>query len=112
MPAGYTDIFLDQGTTYREQLTLDDQYGTPYNLVSYSVESKAKKSYYQANASITFVATVYDGANGIIQLALDSANTANVAGGTYLYDVKITDSISGNKTRVLEGRCFVSPAVT
>ena len=110
MPAGYQDIYLEQGVTYVNQITLDDVTGSPYNLTGFSVQSQARKSYFSTNPTITFVATIYDANNGIIQLSANSAVTANVAAGKLVYDVVI--STANTTTRVLEGQIFVSPAVT
>ena len=110
MAAGYQDIFMEQGVTYVNQITLDDNTGAPYNLTGFTVRSQAKKSYYSANPTIVFNATVYDANNGIIQLTANSAVTSNVPAGKLVYDVVIA---TGNTTtRVLEGQIFVSPAVT
>jgi len=111
MAAGYQDIYLEQGVTYVNQITLDDVTGSPYNLTGFAVKSQAKKSYYSTNPTIVFTATVFDANNGIIQLSANSASTANVSPGKLVYDVVITDS-SNTVTRVLEGQIFVSPAVT
>lgn len=110
MAAGYQDIFLEQGVTYVNQITLDDNTGAPYNLTGFTVKSQAKKSYYSVNPTIVFNATVYDANNGIIQLTANSAVTANVPAGKLVYDVVI--STANTATRVLEGQIFVSPAVT
>ena len=110
MAAGYQDIFLEQGTTFFTQITLDGSNGDPFNLSNYTVRSQARKSYYSVNPTITFDATIYDANNGIIQLAASSAVTANVPAGKLVYDVVIA---TGNTaTRVLEGQIFVSPSAT
>jgi hypothetical protein len=111
MSAGYQDLFLEQGTTFSTQLTLNDVYGNPYNLTSYRIASQARRSYYSANATITFATSISNANTGTITLGLDSANSANVPTGTLLYDVIIKDS-SNNVTRVLEGRVFVDPMIT
>jgi hypothetical protein len=110
MAAGYQDIYLEQGVTYTNQITLDDSTGEPYNLTGFTVKSQAKKSYYSTNPTITFDAIIYDANNGVIQLSANSAVTANVAPGKLVYDIIIMGS--NNVTRVLEGQIFVSPAVT
>lgn len=113
MAAGYQDQFLEQGSDFTTQLTLDDVNGAPYNLDGFTVESKAKTSYYTNNIALTFDATIADAANGIIQISANNAVTMNVSTRQKLvYDVVITDSLSGTKTRVLEGQIFVSPAVS
>jgi hypothetical protein len=110
--AGYQDLFLNQGESFTTQMTLNDSYGNAYNLTSFSVMSQAKTSYYSSNASIVFNSTVFDAANGIIQLSANAAVTANVSPRQKLvYDVIIIDS-ANTVTRVLEGQILVSPAVT
>jgi len=111
MPAAYQDQYLEQGTTFNSQITLDGSNGAAYNLYGFSVNSQAKKSYYSSNAVLQFTSSISDASNGVITLAASAANTANIPSGKLVYDVVITDSV-GNVTRVLEGRIFVSPGVT
>jgi hypothetical protein len=111
MPAAYSDQYLEQGTTFSSQITLDGSNGAAYNLYGFSASSQAKKSYYSSNAVLQFTSTVSDAANGIITISANAATTSNVPAGKLVYDVIITDSV-GNVTRVLEGRIFVSPGVT
>ena len=111
MPAGYSELFLEQGANFNASIELDDVSGAAFNLVSYSAASQMRKSYYSSNAAATFsVSTGTNAALGIVTLSLDSANTANIAAGRYVYDVYVSkDSI---RTRVLEGIISVTPQVT
>jgi hypothetical protein len=113
MAAGYQDQFLEQGTTFTTELTLNDANGTPYDLNGFTVSSKAKTSYYTNTIALNFNASISDANNGVITLSANSAVTANVSSRQKLvYDVVITDVATNLKTRVLEGQIFVSPAVT
>ncbi len=113
MPAGYQDLFLEQGTTFTTQMTLADNTGAAYDLTGFTVRSQARRSYYSSNVAINFTASVTNANNGVIQLSANSATTANVSSTQKLvYDVIITETASGNITRVLEGQIFVSPSVT
>lgn len=112
MAAGYQDQYLEQGTTFTSQMTLDDVNGRPYDLSEFSVRSEAKRSYYSANATIVFNAEIYDANNGIIRISANAATTSNVPAGKLVYDVIIVENETGVVTRVLEGQIFVSPAVT
>jgi hypothetical protein len=113
MAAGYQDQFLEQGTTFTTELTLNDSNGTPYDLRGFTVSSKAKTSYYTNTIALNFNSTITDAANGKITISANSAVTANVSSRQKLvYDVRIVDGVSNNVTRVLEGQIFVSPAVT
>ena len=113
MPAGYQDIFLEQGTTFTTQMTLNDNTGAPYNLSGFTVRSQARTSYYSSNVALNFTATVANANTGIIQLSANSATTSNVSSIQKLvYDVIIIETATGSVTRVLEGQIFVSPSVT
>jgi PKD repeat protein len=112
MPAGYQDLFLEQGTTFSTQLTLDDVNGYFYDLNGFTVRSQARRSYYSANAAITFETSVVDPASGIIQLFASASATANVPSGKLVYDVLLTDTDTNVVSRVLEGQIIVSPSAT
>lgn len=111
MAAGYRDLFLEQGATFNVSLILTNTQGTAYNLVSSNVASQARRSYYSANATITFNTTITDAANGVVKLFVDSNTSANIVPGTLLYDI-IIKSQNNIITRALEGRVFIDPAVT
>jgi tetrahydromethanopterin S-methyltransferase subunit H len=112
MPAGYVDQYIEQGTTFTSELSLNDVNGNPYNLNGYTVRSQARRSYYSSNASITFTSTVLDANNGIIRLSANSGITSNVKAGKLVYDVVLIETSTNNVTRILEGQIFVSPTVT
>jgi len=111
MPAAYTNLYLEQGTDFIATITIDDVYGELYDLSSFSAASQMRKSYYSANATASFATTINVG-SGSISLQLDSANTALIAPGRYVYDTVITNTQNNTKTRVLEGIIEVSPDVT
>jgi hypothetical protein len=111
MAAGYSDQYLEQGSTFSSQLTLTDDYGSPYNLTGFTITGRAKKSYTTANVAFIFSTTVTDANNGIITLSLDAPTTANIPYGKYVYDVIVT-SYTNIVSRVLEGQIYVSPGVT
>lgn len=112
MPAAYQDQFLEQGTTFTSQITLDDDNGLPFNLSGFTAASQGRKSYYSANADITFSADITDANNGVIILSADAPTTANLTPGKLVYDVTVTQTSTGLVTRIIEGQIFVSPSVT
>jgi len=111
MPAAYTNLYVEQGTTFTTNITLDDVYGNLYNLTSTTVAGTIRKSYYSANAITTFTTSI-DVPTATINLSLSANTTANIAPGRYVYDTVITDNGSNLKTRILEGILEVSPDVT
>lgn len=111
MAAGYSELFLEQGASFNTSITLDDVAGDAFNLYSYTATSQMRKSYYSSNAAATFtVATGNDPSLGVITMSLDSANTANIYPGRYVYDVYVTNESS--RVRVLEGIVNVTPQAT
>ena len=110
MPAAYTNLYIEQGTTYSTTITLDDVYNNAYNLVGYTANSAIKKSYYSSNATAVFV-TVINANNATITLSMSPQVTDNIAPGRYVYDTKITDP-NNNVTRILEGIAEISPSVS
>lgn len=111
MPAGYTELFLEQGADFNMSITLDDVSGENFNLVNYTASSQMRKSYYSSNSTATFTVSTGDNpSQGIITISLNSANTANIYPGRYVYDVYVTSA--GSRVRVLEGIVSVTPQVT
>lgn len=111
MPAGYSELFLEQGADFNASITLDDVGGVAFNLMNYSASSQMRKSYYSSNAAATFsISTGNDPTLGVITLSLAAANTANIYSGRYVYDVYVAKA--NNRIRVLEGIINVSPQVT
>jgi hypothetical protein len=111
MAAAYQELFLEQGTTFTTNVTLDDVDGTPYNLTNVTAKSQIRKSYYSANTTAEFIVTINTPTSGIILLTLNAPTTANIAAGRYVYDVAIKDT-ANTVTRVLEGIVNVIPQVT
>lgn len=113
MPAGYSELFLEQGASFNTSIALDDVSGEAFNLVTYTASSQMRKSYYSSNAAAIFsVTTGNDPSLGVITISLDSANTANIAAGRYVYDVYVTTTSGETRVRVLEGIVNVTPQVT
>lgn len=111
MPAGYSELFLEQGASFNTSITLDDVSGEAFNLVNYTASSQMRKSYYSSNAAATFVvSTGNDPSLGTITMSIDAANTANIYPGRYVYDVYVTNNEA--RVRVLEGIINVTPQVT
>ena len=111
MPAGYSELFLEQGADFSMSIVLDDVAGESFNLTNFTASSQMRKSYYSSNAAATFsVSTGNDASLGTIILSLDSANTANIYPGRYVYDVYVSQA--NTRYRVLEGIVNVTPQVT
>jgi hypothetical protein len=111
MAAGYQELFLEKGADFTTTITLDGTNGEPFDLTGSTAKSAMKKSYYSSNNTALFTVSIPTPIDGVMLLTLDSANTANISPGRYVYDVLLKNS-SNNVTRVLEGIVNVTPQVT
>lgn len=110
--AAYVELYIDQGTTYTNTITLaDDLTNVSINLENYSVKSQMRRSFIAANASAEFTCTIQDSANGVILMSLDSGTTSNLKPGKYVFDLQTTTP-GGVVTRVIEGLVIITPSAT
>ena len=109
--ASYTELNLDQGTTFSATLDLTNDDGSAINVTNSIFVCQLRKSYYSSTSAANVTVNTLDGANGQIQLALDAATTANVKAGRYLFDLRMTTS-AGTTTRIIEGIMTVTPQVS
>lgn len=110
--SAYVELYLDQGTTFNNTITLTDDLTNAYiNISGYTVRSQMRRSYYSANASANITCTIADASNGEILMSLTDGQTSNIKAGRYLFDVE-TVSANGVVNRVLEGIITVTPQIT
>lgn len=107
----YAELTIDQGATFSTTLDLQNDDNTPMDLAGHTFSCQIRKSYYSSNATANVTVTVEDSANGRVRLAMDSANTANIKAGRYLYDLKMTDDVDVT-IRVVEGIVTITPQVS
>ena len=111
-PAPFVELGMDQGSSFLNTITLtDDLTNSPVNVTNYIITSQMRTSYYTANATANLVCSVIDGSNGEIMMALAAANTANIRGGRYVFDVMANDGVYA-VTKILEGIITVYPSAS
>jgi hypothetical protein len=108
--ATVANLYIDQGTDFSAIVALKNQNGTPLVLDGYTVASQFRKSY-QSSIAVTFNVSIFNAAEGKIQLQLTDQATSGIRAGRYLYDVEIT-SPSGDRKRALEGIVVLTPEIT
>lgn len=110
--AAYVELYMDQGATFENTLTItDDVTNATVNISGYTITSQMRRSYYSANASANITCTIVNAATGNVLMSMTAANTANIRPGRYLFDVETTD-VGGKVNRILEGIINVTPGVT
>lgn len=100
------NITIDQGADYSTTLDVTDDAGEPTDLTGYTGAAQMRKHYSSAN-SYAFAVAI---ANGSVTLSMNSATTANITAGRYVYDCEITNG--GVVSRLVEGIVTISPQVT
>jgi hypothetical protein len=108
--ATINNLYVDQGTTFSVQIQVFDSAGDPLDITGYTANSQIRKSYASSTAAETFAASVTNPSNGIIQLSLTAAQTANLRYGRYVYDVELVNF--DVVYRASEGIVTVYPEVT
>lgn len=109
--ASVSNLYIDQGSTYSNIITVASSTGTALDLTNYTVASQIRKSYGSSTA-YNFTATVYNAIEGKVRLQLTSTQASAIPAGRYLYDIEITNTTTSAKTRILEGIVVVTPEIT
>jgi len=109
--ASLSNIFIDQGSDFINELEVVDSQGIAINLTGYTVISQLRKTY-GSNTFTSFITQINsDPTTGKISISLSAAQTASLEQGRYVYDVLIT-STGGLSTRVVEGIATLTPGVS
>jgi hypothetical protein len=106
------NLVIDQGTTYETSFELVDENGDPRDLTGYTARSQLRKWYTSVFAT-DFVTEIVPTLGKII-LRLDAVTSGpgELPAGRYVYDVQLTETLTGNISRVFEGIVTVTPEVT
>ena len=111
--AEYVELYIDQGSDFSTTVNInDDNTNLPQNVTGYVVTSSLRRSLLSPNASANLTCTVYDAANGEFLITMTAAQSANLRSGSYLFDVKVYDTLSQTSSRLIEGVMFVTPSIT
>ena len=104
------DLFIDQGTTYSNTVTLTDGNNNPIDITSYANGQSLIKKWYTSQNLVPFSVSINTGSSSVT-LSLTSNATANIKSGRYVYDVDLLSN-TGTVTKVLEGIVTINPSVT
>jgi hypothetical protein len=113
MAAAIHDLIIDQGATWKVNLLYKDPAGDPINLTGYTAQLQLRTSYEAASASLslaTGTGITITANTGTIAILATATQTNSLVAGDYVYDLEIT--LSGEVTRLIQGRAIVRPQVT
>ncbi|OZI17919.1 hypothetical protein [Bordetella genomosp. 7] len=114
MNAGYYDLHIDQGATFRLLFTWKDSEGEPVDLSG--CEARMQMRYIHPDDLVLSLSTgdgdiVLGGTAGTVELKLEPERTAPLTQLTGAYDLEIVYQ-GGDIVRLLQGRWFISREVT
>jgi hypothetical protein len=89
--AGSRDISIYQGDTYVHELRLKNNANAVINITSRTYSGQIRKKRNSDTIAATFSSEITNAANGVVVMSLTSANTANIAAGSYVYDFQETN---------------------
>lgn len=101
------NLYIDQGTTFVNEIQLLDENDENLIVVGLSAFGKIKKHFESTN-SISFTTSL---SNGLLLISLTPAQTSAMKAGRYMYDIELVDA-SLKVTRILEGIVTLSPEIT
>lgn len=104
------NLKIDQGSDYATSITLTDNEGNPVYLFGYVGKAQIRK-YYTSTTAVDFGVDI-EANTGTVTLTLDANTSNNMEFGRYVYDVELTDGMTGLISRVLEGIVTIKPGVT
>lgn len=110
MSAKQINLVLEQGTDFESTFTIYNENGTKLNLTNYTGISVMKKSPY-SSTSYPFNLTFPNRIQGQVRVSMTKANTSEIEGGRYVYDVVLT-SPNNVSRRVVQGSVLVMPGVS
>lgn len=105
------NLAVDQGSNVSIQININYANGSSVDLTGYTANASFKKhANAYANTSTAMTAVGY--ANGLLEVSMTGAESANTTWGRYLYDVKVTHTATNTITRVQEGILTIRPQIT
>ena len=111
--AAIANLTVDQGTSFTSDVTVKDANGNAFDLTGYTANAKMAKGFASTRTRTTITTTIAaDATSGVVTLSLSSTVTAGLDAERYVYDLEITQTSSGNVTRVIEGIITVRPQVS
>jgi hypothetical protein len=108
--ATYSNIYIDQGSTYASVIDVKDSNGLSFNLSDYLSRGQIRKSY-SSSTAINFATSINFPLQGKVGISLTAIQTRAMKSGRYIYDIEIYN-LGGQVIRVAEGQVEISPAST
>tara|TARA_Y100000996_G_C22427523_1_gene604161 strand:- start:155 stop:487 length:333 start_codon:yes stop_codon:yes gene_type:complete len=104
------NITIEQGADFTATFTIANNDSSVYNLYSSTAIARLRK-HHSSTKSYDFTTTITI-ATGKVRLDMSDEVTSTLEPGRYYYDILLTNTSSGLKTRVIEGMAMVSGGIS
>lgn len=104
------NLRIEKGVDFEATFNVEAADGSSFSLVNYSALAKIRK-HPTAGIAKTFTTSIVS-STGEITISLGSTATSGLTAGRNYYDVVITSSTTGKKTKVFEGNAIVTDTVS
>jgi hypothetical protein len=109
--AKYANLFINQNEDFDVQVELETITMDTVNIENYELYGQVRKTYLSSTA-IDIDIKVIDAATATFALSLDSGKTGSMKPGRYVYDIFASNTLSGDKYKIMEGQVEILPSVT
>ena len=109
--AQYTDITIDQGSTYTGKIPVVGANKLPVDLTGFNARGQIRRSY-SSLTSVNFMTSIDEPVSGEIYISLTPTQTAEMRPGRYVFDVEIYNGDESDVIRVCEGQAEITPRAT
>jgi len=109
--ASYSNLFVDQGSDFSTFVTIEASDGGFLDLTNLLIKGQIRKSY-SSSTAFDFAVFKTDTAGGQIQIRIDSATSASLSAGRYVYDVFAENTLDNTRFKIIEGILEIIPRVT
>jgi hypothetical protein len=109
--AQYTDITIDQGSTYSGKIPVIGANKLPVDLTNFDARGQIRRSY-SSLTSVNFSTSIDDPTSGEIFINLTPTQTGAMKPGRYVFDVEIYNADETDVIRVCEGQAEITPRAT
>lgn len=111
------NLVINQGATWELIVEYKNQNGQAIPLTGYTAKMQLRVSPLSAIADLTLSSgteggIVIDSETGTLNITATATQTANLEPQRYTYDLKISNAVTGDAQRLIEGVINVSPETT
>ena len=117
--AGQHDITIEQGATWRLQLTWQDSLGNPIDLTHYTARMQVREAYVSSGTWLSLTSAegggiTLGGTSGTIIITATATQTAAIPVRGNVQGVWDLELVQNNEpvVRLIAGAAFISPEVT